>query len=479
MLPSELTDAVIDCLQDYPSDLKTCSLVCHDWLPRARTNLFHDFTFPPHNSTLSSDPDSKKTKMAVKAVVDVMTNMIDLATKFDLGSPIPALVKNLTVDGRGSRVLLDIYNTGFLSQLPFTGLLHISIYHCDSETYAYTPSQRCLQRKSLEGLLEKNLHLKSLGIRRVWFERIDDLLGIVEDSTNVSHPHFRSLTLDTIDVVEMESGADLHVPLPISAWQNQGGVIGLNHAHGGAHAHVSTGLVHLPGSSTYLHISELKFLGNMPWLPIELLCTLANRLLDSSHPQDSDPEIAKPHSIGSVHTVSVFDVNTLDAYVGIFRTWGASISCLKVELRPVINDMHSPDAAKSFPVLDHVTHLELYTDIKTRKYDLKLEVFTSCMSKFLPHFPHLKKLSLVRVPASGHRDWRTARSSLSKTTSRLAWIEADTNHDQVLEDLSEAELQKALGLLRLSVKLEKSLKEILVELDERRSGMSFEYAIED
>jgi hypothetical protein len=497
MLAVELTDKIIDYFQASPSDLKIFSLVCRAWHPRSRSHLFHDFTFPPRRLKLSvspqaKSPSSRRIIIPFKVIEDLTAKLSEMMSH--TVPPISTLVKNLTIDGRGSRDLLYIYNTGFLKNLPFKDLQNISIQNCDCETYASSPSLRCLQSKSLTGLIEKNLDLMALGIRRVWFERIEELLGIINSAINPSHPRFRSVTLDTIDVVFMQSK-----PLePTIAWQHQALI--QNHAHGGAHAHVCVGLAHLPDSSTYLRIPELRFLGNMPWLPKELLCALQNRS-ESFHyraPTAPDTEMGTNCAIGSADAVGVLDVNTLDAYIGIFKTWRASITCLKLDLKPgrchvtacnnqaltvslsplsVINDMHSP-VANSFPILDQTTDLELYSDIKTRQFGLELKSFTSCMVKFLPHFPHLRKLSLLRVPASGHRNWRTAHTNIH-TNPGLTWIESDTSHDQVLEDLSEAELKLTLGLLRMRGSLDKHLEEIIVGLDDGRDAMRFKFAIED
>ncbi|KAF5337933.1 hypothetical protein D9758_013088 [Tetrapyrgos nigripes] len=43
--PPEIMDEISDKIDDTPT-LKACTLVCHDWLARARTNLFRIFTFP-------------------------------------------------------------------------------------------------------------------------------------------------------------------------------------------------------------------------------------------------------------------------------------------------------------------------------------------------------------------------------------------------------------------------------------------------
>ncbi|KAK7442787.1 hypothetical protein VKT23_016032 [Stygiomarasmius scandens] len=47
VLPQEICDEIMDLAKDCSQVMKACTLVCRDWLPRARTHLFHDFTFPP------------------------------------------------------------------------------------------------------------------------------------------------------------------------------------------------------------------------------------------------------------------------------------------------------------------------------------------------------------------------------------------------------------------------------------------------
>lgn len=40
--PPELTDRIIDCLQDNTASLRNCALVCHAWLPRCRYHIFRN-----------------------------------------------------------------------------------------------------------------------------------------------------------------------------------------------------------------------------------------------------------------------------------------------------------------------------------------------------------------------------------------------------------------------------------------------------
>ncbi|GJE95350.1 hypothetical protein PsYK624_115340 [Phanerochaete sordida] len=48
VLPGEITDMIIDGLQDSPVSLKHCSLVCKSWFPRASLHLFRSFRVSIH-----------------------------------------------------------------------------------------------------------------------------------------------------------------------------------------------------------------------------------------------------------------------------------------------------------------------------------------------------------------------------------------------------------------------------------------------
>ncbi|KAE9401376.1 hypothetical protein BT96DRAFT_818013, partial [Gymnopus androsaceus JB14] len=44
-LPQEITDRIIDDLREFPETLKSSALVCSQWLPRSRWNMFRSISF--------------------------------------------------------------------------------------------------------------------------------------------------------------------------------------------------------------------------------------------------------------------------------------------------------------------------------------------------------------------------------------------------------------------------------------------------
>ncbi|KAK7455858.1 hypothetical protein VKT23_010895 [Stygiomarasmius scandens] len=143
-------------------------------------------------------------------------------------------------------------------------------------------------------------------------------------------------------------------------------------------------------------------------------------------------------------TVSVFDVITLDAYRGIFSSWTSTITCLKLDVQAVINDMCSP--IKSFPELRKVTRLELYGH---RRHDL--QKFVATMFQFLPCFPGLSVLYL---------DSENYAPPYPMKRKPDPWMESD--RDRELQDLSLSELHSLFTALRPGVDLQQ-LEEVIVD----------------
>ncbi|KAF5367415.1 hypothetical protein D9758_003613 [Tetrapyrgos nigripes] len=142
--PPEIRDEIIDRVLDTVTT-KSCTLVCHDWLPRARTNLFRKFTFPPNARSEYQPEDLSEYKEKLELLAE------DMASS-SISPPYSRIVRILTVR---LPLLISRENLAFntlISQLPFTNLQSLDF------------SSRNLDSTSLLHLLEKNPLLESLAL---------------------------------------------------------------------------------------------------------------------------------------------------------------------------------------------------------------------------------------------------------------------------------------------------------------------------
>ncbi|KAK7442706.1 hypothetical protein VKT23_015952 [Stygiomarasmius scandens] len=120
----EIFDEIMDHTTDCSQTLKICSLVCRSWLPRARTHLFHDFTFPPKNPEEGVDYMDEIQK-ALQLLVDDMNNST-------LVPPLSRIVRRLRISRTEwwdcDNTYLQVLPHAFLAQLPFKNLTHIRVH---------------------------------------------------------------------------------------------------------------------------------------------------------------------------------------------------------------------------------------------------------------------------------------------------------------------------------------------------------------
>ncbi|KAF5367419.1 hypothetical protein D9758_003617 [Tetrapyrgos nigripes] len=111
VFPPEIRDEIIDRVLDTVT-IKSCTLVCHDWLPRARTNLFRNFTFPPNARSEPQQKDLSEYKEKLELLAE------DMASS-SISPPYSRIVRILTVR---LPLLISRENLAFntlISQLPF------------------------------------------------------------------------------------------------------------------------------------------------------------------------------------------------------------------------------------------------------------------------------------------------------------------------------------------------------------------------
>ncbi|KAK7442698.1 hypothetical protein VKT23_015944 [Stygiomarasmius scandens] len=151
-IPQEIWDRVVDFANEDGSDsLKSSSLVCHAWLPRARTHLFHDFTFPPLHDLPGSD-DKGCNPDELHLIVDgINTSTI---------TPFAMVVRRLRIWYPGYYPKTKI----LFSQLPFKNVTHIRVHEWfDSDT------------KPLHNLIAQQSQLEFLA-----FDHLYNLCGWLE-----------------------------------------------------------------------------------------------------------------------------------------------------------------------------------------------------------------------------------------------------------------------------------------------------------
>ncbi|KAG7099909.1 hypothetical protein E1B28_001707 [Marasmius oreades] len=73
-IPLEIIEHIVDQFGDSLLDLKTCSLVCRDWLPRARHHLFRSISLPveENNLTLISTSPSPHRIVDTESILDIL-----------------------------------------------------------------------------------------------------------------------------------------------------------------------------------------------------------------------------------------------------------------------------------------------------------------------------------------------------------------------------------------------------------------------
>lgn len=77
-IPQELADHIIDHLHDCPAALRSCSLVCHAWLPTSRLHLFYKVTFRASPDGCPSNELCKRLYNLLSSSPDIIPNIHEL-----------------------------------------------------------------------------------------------------------------------------------------------------------------------------------------------------------------------------------------------------------------------------------------------------------------------------------------------------------------------------------------------------------------
>ncbi|KAF5367528.1 hypothetical protein D9758_003605 [Tetrapyrgos nigripes] len=147
-LPCEIIDEIIDQVHDTGNnvDMKNCALVCRDWLPRARTNLFRNFNFP-RRIPWSWQTDSARFR-------DSLASLAEDIKSSPLKPPYSSVVRNLII--RAPLLITPpSHAEPLLPQLPFNNLRSLDL----------SSPANVFDLTSIHSLLENNPHLENLSLR--------------------------------------------------------------------------------------------------------------------------------------------------------------------------------------------------------------------------------------------------------------------------------------------------------------------------
>ncbi|KAK7025447.1 hypothetical protein VNI00_015975 [Paramarasmius palmivorus] len=176
-LPPEIFDQVVDHLEDSPTDLKSCSLVCRDWVPRSRFHLFRSLSLPIEEVDLASFVTTPYPYID-QSILDV----------FNSSSALGRYVQKLTLDFRYSSQLVStsepwiIELSRGLTQLKQLTLFMFPIYDLSTN-----------MRRLLPDLLASNPGLEKITIDSCIFEDAQSFWSFLQDAAQLENLNHLSL----------------------------------------------------------------------------------------------------------------------------------------------------------------------------------------------------------------------------------------------------------------------------------------------
>ncbi|KAI3622584.1 hypothetical protein WG66_016006 [Moniliophthora roreri] len=170
-LPPELFDQIVDELEDSLSDLKSCSLVCRDWLPRSRHHLFHSLSIPIEGADLASFT------MTPYPLIDQ-----SILNVFNSSSILGNYVRKLTLDFRYSSQLVSTSESWIIelsrgvTQLRQLTLFMFPIYDLSTN-----------MRRLLPDLLGRNTLLEKITIDSCIFEDAQSFWSFLQHAAQLDN----------------------------------------------------------------------------------------------------------------------------------------------------------------------------------------------------------------------------------------------------------------------------------------------------
>lgn len=189
MLPQEIIELCIDWLQGSQTSLKSCSLVCRSWLPRARFHIFYRLSFDLRfREPLQELIDQMRVDILANPAIVLCVREFSLNLRYQTESQSPC---------------------EFLLNIPFTNLRHLHInFACSFLTAEYP-----WRLSRLLDILRNNAHLEHLYLQT--FGADAQSLHEIFLALSMHTPRIKSLILD--DVVDFVYVGDKHREYPWSA----------------------------------------------------------------------------------------------------------------------------------------------------------------------------------------------------------------------------------------------------------------------
>ncbi|KAF9270871.1 hypothetical protein L218DRAFT_993407 [Marasmius fiardii PR-910] len=303
-LPSEIIEHVLDQFGDSVPDLKTCSLVCRDWLPRARHHLFHTLSLPFEEKDSTTIPTSSSAQLVdPKSIIDILHSAPHLIQ----------WIQKLTLDFRYSSELLHS-SESWLPDLART------MKHLRRLVLFMIPIHDLLPKMQhvLPELLKGNTLLHTLVIDSCVFEDAQAFHKFLRHAAQL--PNLRHLILIGVVLKNVPSERNIRQTEDSS-----------RRASGGSSS--LTGMAR----RTKLYSLELCQMSVFPLL--SAMFTGPNGFFD----------------VTALRSVKIRDIGALFFYAGIWPVIGPSITCLDFEVGKYVRDDYVEPQFTSFTALAHLT----------------------------------------------------------------------------------------------------------------------------
>ncbi|KAF5356547.1 hypothetical protein D9758_008294 [Tetrapyrgos nigripes] len=196
-IPQELVEKIIDYTHDSLPTLKSCSLVSHAWVSRARFHIFCDIVmaYPQRQGPFWTRDEYLEAQATIYRRLECLAH-ITSATR--ILPSMPQLTHNLVIDATIPEKVPEL----FPSLHPFRALRHLSIYDRRQPTdFAFPPeifpdTPEGLNPEPLRSFLEKLPDLRSIKLRGLFILDVGTLFRVFQ---GIHLPQLKQLTLQCFD----------------------------------------------------------------------------------------------------------------------------------------------------------------------------------------------------------------------------------------------------------------------------------------
>ncbi|KAJ8084821.1 hypothetical protein PM082_003598 [Marasmius tenuissimus] len=300
ILPPEILEQIVDELEGSFPALKSCSLVCHDWLARTRCHLFRSITLPPTDHNLPNTFE------------DISPATFDGTSVLGLLHSSPFLtnyVRRLTLDFRYSAQLVCASEPYLVDLIPrMKQLVHLTLFMFPIHNLSSS-----MERLLKSDLLNASPLLRTITIDSCVFEDARSFWDILHHASQLSS--LEHLTLIGLVLKRLPSEQEVD-EIAKSPKDDPAG---------------------LPKKRARLHSLEL---GQMSVFPLfSALFTDPNALFD----------------LTALRRVKIRDIGALFFYAELWRVVGSSITHLDFEVGKYVRDEYVQPHFSSFTSLTHLT----------------------------------------------------------------------------------------------------------------------------